>query len=185
MGLFAAISIGSGLLGASSARKAGKAAMQQARMQAAEIRKQRFDISELATQQHLDRSMQFKELQSQNTAMAAFMGRSDRSIQASSRYEGAKYSIDVQRLREQERRDIAANESQARQTEAGGKMAQKQYNQQATGALFNTALTAAALYKSPSTITAGAKNASAYFGSSFGDLSGSQQKSLIKYGEFG
>ena len=80
MGWFvaAAFATASGLASASAERKAGKVAQREARAQAAEIRRQKFDIERLASQQHQDRMEQFKDIVSANAAAAAMTGRTGR-----------------------------------------------------------------------------------------------------------
>ena len=68
--IVAAVALGG--MQASAQRKAGAAAYRESLRQAAEIRKQRFDIEELAAQQHVDRMISFRDLQSTNNAYAAF-----------------------------------------------------------------------------------------------------------------
>lgn len=150
-----ALAVGSGIASYGASKRAAREAKREAERQAAEIRKQRFDVQEITTQQHRQRSEQFQETGSSNAALAAFMGRGDRSIQALRREEARRYGVDVDRLREQERREIENIERQAEQTRRQGSIAAKQYKTQATASLFNTALTAASLYKAPTTTTMG------------------------------
>lgn len=145
----AALAVGSGIASYSASKRAAKEARREAERQAAEIRKQRFDVQEITAQQHMQRSEQFQETGSSNLALAAFMGRSDRSIQALRKEEARRYGVDVNRLREQERREIENIERQAEQTRAQGRITASQYKTQAAASLFNTALSAASLY-SPS-----------------------------------
>lgn len=153
MSIQLAIAVGSGFMGSRAKRKAARAARREAERQAAEIRKQRFDVQEITTQQHRQRSEQFDELIASNIALAAFMGRSDRSIQALRKEEARRYGVDVDRLREQERREVENIERQAEETLRQGRITAKQYKTQARQSLFNTALTAASLYKAPTTTT--------------------------------
>jgi hypothetical protein len=146
-----ALAIGMGIASYGSSKRAAADAKRQAGRQAAEIRKQRFDVQELTAQQHLQRSEQFEETGSSNVALAAFMGRSDRSIQALRKEEARRYGLDVSRLREQERREIENIERQAEETRRQGRITAKQYKTQANQTLFNTALTTASLYKAPTT----------------------------------
>jgi polyhydroxyalkanoate synthesis regulator phasin len=140
----AGLSVGSGFMGFGASRKAAKEIRKQAQMQAAEIRKQRFQISEIASQQHLQRLDTFKDTASTNTAMAAFMGRSDRSIGALRREEARRYGQDVNRIREQERRDIEKTEAEARMTIARGQASAKAAKAQGTTSLIS-GLTGAAM----------------------------------------
>ena len=153
MSIQLAIAVGSGLMGYGSSKRAAREAKRQAERQAAEIRKQRFDVQEITTQQHRQRSEQFDELIASNIALAAFMGRGDRSIQALRKEEARRYGVDVDRLREQERREVENIERQAEETRRQGRITAKQYKTQARQSLFNTALTAASLYKAPTTTT--------------------------------
>lgn len=142
----AALAVGSGIASYGASKRAAREAKREAERQAAEIRKQRFDVQEITAQQHMQRSEQFQETGSSNAALAAFMGRGDRSIQALRREEARRYGVDVDRLREQERREIENIERQAEQTRRQGSIAAKQYKTQATASLFNTALSVATLY---------------------------------------
>jgi len=151
----AALAVGSGLMSYGSSKRAARAARREAERQAAEIRKQRFDVQEITTQQHMQRSEQFDELIASNIALAAFMGRGDRSIQALRKEEARRYGVDVDRLREQERREIENIERQAEETRRQGRITAQQYKTQARQSLFNTALTVASLYKAPTTTTSG------------------------------
>lgn len=153
MSIQLAMAIGSGIASYGASKRAARAARREAERQAAEIRKQRFDVQEITAQQHRQRSEQFDELIASNIALAAFMGRGDRSIQALRREEARRYGVDVDRLREQERREIQNIEAQAEQTRRQGRITAEQYKTQARQSLFNTALTAASLYKAPTTTT--------------------------------
>lgn len=153
MSIQLAIAIGSGIVGYGGSKRAAREAKREAERQAAEIRKQRFDVQEITTQQHRQRSEQFDELIASNIALAAFMGRGDRSIQALRKEEARRYGVDVDRLREQERREIENIERQAEETRRQGRITAQQYKTQARQSLFNTALTAASLYKAPTTTT--------------------------------
>ena len=91
----AALAVGSGLMSYGSSKRAARAARREAERQAAEILKQRFDVQEITTQQHMQRSEQFDELIASNIALSAFMGRGDRSIQALRKEEARRYGVDV------------------------------------------------------------------------------------------
>ena len=149
----AALAVGSGIASYGSSKRAARAARREAARQAAEILNQRFVVREITTQQHMQRSEQFDELIASNIALAAFMGRGDRSIQALRKEEARRYGVDVDRLREQERREIENIKRQAAETLRQGRITAKQYKTQARQSLFNTALTAASLYKAPTTTT--------------------------------
>ena len=153
MSIQLAIAVGSGIASYGASKRAAREARREAERQAAEIRKQRFDVQEITTQQHMQRSEQFDELIASNIALAAFMGRGDRSIQALRKEEARRYGVDVDRLREQERREIENIERQAEETRRQGRITAQQYKTQARQSLFNTALTAASLYKAPTTTT--------------------------------
>lgn len=141
----AALAVGSGIMGSRAKRKAARAARRDAERQAAEIRRQRFAVSELATQQHEQRSEAFKELAAYNQAMAAYSGRTDRSIAALRGEEERRYGRDVDRLRAQERREKESLEKQAQATLARGKVTSDVYRQQARQSLFDTAFKIASL----------------------------------------
>jgi len=123
-------------------RKAGQQALVEARLQAAEIRSQKNDVSILATEQHADRMQQFANLVSTNNAYAAYMGRQDRSIQALLRREQAKYGRDVDRIRSQEAREKASLEKQAQATVERGRAQNKQYRSAARSSMFNAVASA-------------------------------------------
>lgn len=129
----------SGMSAASQYGKAGSAALREARAQAAEIRREKLDVALLATQQHEQRSAQFKQLTDYNEAMSAFMGRTGRSIDALRREEQRRYGRDVDRLREQEKREKDKIEKQAQATEARGRVSKDIYEQKARGSLLDTA----------------------------------------------
>lgn len=141
----AAISVGSGFMGMSASRSAARAIRRQAQTQAAEIRKQRFQISEIAAQQHLQRLDTFKDTASTNNSMAAFMGRSDRSIQALRLEEARRYGQDIDRIREQERRDIENVESEAKMTLARGRASAKAAKAQGKASMLSSLGRAASL----------------------------------------
>ena len=135
----AAFQVAGGLGSARAKRKAARAARREAEAQAAEFRRQKFDIAELATQQHEQRSEQFKELASYNEAMSAFMGRTGRSIAALRKEEERRYGRDVTRIRAQEEREKQRLEKQAKTTIARGRVTSDVYRQQARATLFDTA----------------------------------------------
>lgn len=143
----AAIAFGGMQAGAQKA--AGAAAYRDSLRQAAEIRKQRFDIEELAAQQHVDRMMSFSDLQRTNNAYAAFMGRSDRSIAALRNEEARRYGRDVDRIREQERREGVRINREAEETIRQGQIANRQYKSAARTTMFNTFASAAMMYSAP------------------------------------
>jgi len=149
MGFALAAAIGFGSASSSAQKKAGAAAEAEARRQAAEIRKQRFDVEELAAQQHVDRMMSFSDLQRTNNAYAAFMGRSDRSIAALRNEEARRYGRDVDRIREQERREGVRINREAEETVRQGQIANKQYKSAARATMFNTLASAAMMYNAP------------------------------------
>lgn len=149
--IVAAVALGSMQAGAQ--KKAGAAAYRESLRQAAEIRKQRFDIEELAAQQHVDRMMSFRDLQSTNNAYAAFMGRSDRSIAALRNEEARRYGRDVDRIREQERREGVRINREAEETVRQGQIANKQYKAAAKATMFNTLASAAMMYNAPTGTT--------------------------------
>jgi hypothetical protein len=147
MGWFtAALAIGSAVQGGSAIRKAGAAARREASMQAAQYRRQKFDVALLATQQHESRMEQFKDFASYNEAMAAFMGRTGRSLSALRKEEERRYGRDVDRIRMQEKREKQKLEETAKVTEASGIAAGKAYKEQAKGSLLTGAIRAAELY---------------------------------------
>jgi hypothetical protein len=135
----------SGIAGFRSGKKAKRAAKREAARQAREIELQRFQVRELATQQHLNRTEQYAQTASQNRAAAAYMGRSDRSIQALRRREAALYGRDVDRIRTQEEQEVANLYKQARAVRARGASQAKGIMSQTYGSLLNTAITAAAV----------------------------------------
>jgi hypothetical protein len=143
----AAISVGSGFMGMGASRSAARAIQRQAQTQAAEIRKQRFQIAEIASQQHLQRLDTFKDTASSNAAMAAFMGRSDRSIGALRTEEARRYGQDIDRIRAQERRDVEKIESEARMTIARGRASAKAARAQGKASMLSSLGQAASLVK--------------------------------------
>jgi len=145
--IVAAIALGGMQAGAQKA--AGAAAYRDSLRQAAEVRKQRFDVEELAVQQHVDRMNSYRDLQSTNNAYAAFMGRSDRSIQALRKEEGRRYGRDVDRIREQERRELVKIERDAQEVVRQGEIANRQYKSAAKSTLFSTLGSAAMMYSAP------------------------------------
>jgi hypothetical protein len=135
----------SGLFSGGQKRKAAREARRQAELQAAEFRRQKFDVAQLATQQHEQRSEQFKELTAYNEAMAAFMGREGRSISALRKEEQRRYGRNVDRIRSQEQREKDKLEKQAETTIARGRVSSKAYKAQATASLFDTAFKVASI----------------------------------------
>jgi hypothetical protein len=134
-----AFAIAGGLGSSSAKRKAARAAMREARAQAAEIRRQKFDVALLASEQHQDLMEQFSELSSYNQAVAAYAGRTGRSLQALRKSEERKYGQSVTRLRQQEQREKESLEREAKATEQRGVQARKDYRAQARSTLFDTA----------------------------------------------
>lgn len=135
----------SGLFSSKQKRKAAREAMRQAKLQAAEFRRQKFDVAQLATQQHEQRSEQFKELTAYNEAMTAFMGRTGKSIDALRKEENRRYGRDVERIRSQEQREKDRLEKQAETTIARGKVTSDVYKAQAKASLFDTAFKVASI----------------------------------------
>ena len=142
----AAIAVGSGIAGAGQTRAAGVAARNQARLQAIEIKKQRFGLQEQALQTQQQRMEQFEDLVNTNAAFAAFMGRSDRSIRALQKREARKYSTDVRRIQAQAQREIDKLNLQARVEEQRGDAAKKVASYNANAQLISTIGSAAMLY---------------------------------------
>lgn len=149
-----ALAVGSGLMSYGSSKRAAREAKRQAELQAAAILRQRFAVEELATQQHVDRMESFRDLVNTNNAYAAYMGRSDRSIQALRKEEGRKYGRDVDRIKEQSRREIQKLRDEAQAVREQGRVTSRQYKNAANATLFNTAVSAATtLGKTPSNET--------------------------------
>lgn len=144
--LAAAVAVGSGFLGAGQQRAAGQAARTEARLQAIEIRKQRFGIEEIALQQQQQLFSNFSELINTNAAVAAYMGRTDRSIRAIQKREADKYSTDVRRVQAQKRREIDKLSSQALTMERRGDTARDAASYNANATLFSTIGSAAMIY---------------------------------------
>jgi len=147
----AAFQVAGGLGSARAKRKASRAARREAEAQAAEFRRQTFEVAQLATEQHEQRLEQFAELVAQNEAMTAFMGRTGRSISALRKEEERRYGRDVSRLRAQEEREKQKLEKQAKTTIARGRATSDIYKTQAKASLFSTAVAAASLYQPPAT----------------------------------
>ena len=135
----------SGIAGFSSGKKAKRAAQREAARQAREIELQRFQVREIATQQHLNRTEQYAQTASQNRAAAAYMGRSDRSIEALRRREATLYGRDVDRIRTQEEQEVANLYKEASAVRARGRAQAKSIKAQTYGSLLSTAITAAAI----------------------------------------
>lgn len=134
----AAFAVAGGLASASAERKAGKVARQEARAQAAEIRRQKFDIERLASQQHEDRMEQFKDIVSANAAASAMTGRTGRSLQALRKREERLYSRDVKRIRTGAFEEQQAREREAETVERGGRQAYKASRRRAAATLIDT-----------------------------------------------
>ena len=162
----AAIAVGSGIAGAGQTRAAGQEARTQARLQAIEIRKQRFGFQEQALQTQQQRMEQFEDLVNTNAAFAAFMGRSDRSIRALQKREARKYSTDVRRIQAQAQREIDKLNLQARVEEQRGESAKRVASYNANAQLISTIGSAAMLYGvgsgSPSTSGSTTTSTSSY-----------------------
>lgn len=134
-----AMQVAGGLQSARSSRKAGQAALREARAQAAEVRLQKQDIALLATQQHEQASEAFAEQVAYNAAAVAAGGRTGRSAAALRKREQRLYGRDVDRLRLQEAREKGAAEKEAKAIERRGVQARKTYRAQARSTLFDTA----------------------------------------------
>lgn len=152
----AAFSLAGGLRSAKEYRKAGAAALADARAQAAEIRKQKQDVAMIASQQHENRMEQFAELVATNEAYAAYMGRTGRSIQALQKAEQRKYGRDVDRIRGQEAGEKDRLDREASSTVARGEASNKSYRSAARGSVFN-AVSSAAMLSIPSSSKAKTK----------------------------
>ena len=172
----AAIAVGSGIAGAGQTRAAGQVARTQARLQAVEIRKQRFGLQEQALQTQQQRMEQFEDLVNTNAAFAAFMGRSDRSIRALQKREAEKYSTDVRRIQAQAQREIDKLNLQARVEEQRGDVAKQVASYNANAQLISTIGSAAMLYG------AGSGSPSASANTSTAGLGGSSSLNLTNPG---
>ena len=137
--------IAGGFMSSRAKRKAGKAALREARAQAAEVRLQKQDVALLATQAHEDLQAQFAEMVAYNAAAAAAGGRVGRSASALKKREQQLYGKSVDRLRLQEAREKAALEKEAQAIERRGVQARKSYRAQSRNTLFDTAYKAANL----------------------------------------
>ena len=144
--LAATLAVGSGVMAAGQQRAAGQAARSEARLQAIEIRKQRFGIEEIALQQQQQLFANFSELINTNAAVAAYMGRTDRSIRAIQKQEAEKYSTDVRRVQSQKRREIDKLGSQALTMERRGDTAREVASYNANATLFSSFGSAAMIY---------------------------------------
>lgn len=147
MGWFiaSAFAAATGLESARQQRKAGKEASRDAKRQAAEQRRQKFDIDLLATQQHQDLMEQFQETLAYNEAATAFAGRTGRSLQAIQKREARLYARDVERLRTGAEREKAAIERGAVATEERGRSAARAAKTSATSSLLQTGYKLASL----------------------------------------
>ena len=141
----AALGIAGGVRAASEYRSAGRAAEREAKAQAAEIRRQKVDIAEIATQQHRNRMEQFAELAQFNEAQNAFMQRTGRSIDALRKREERLYGRDVANIRLQEAKEKEATERQAAAVERRGISEAERFKSQARQSLFQTAYSTATL----------------------------------------
>ena len=146
--LAAAIAVGSGIAASEQQKAGGAAARTQSRLQAAEIRKQRFAIQEVALQNQQQRLEQFEDLVNTNEAFAGFMGRSDRSISALKKREATKYSTDVRRIQAQASREIKKLSTQARVEEQRGDVQKKIADYNAKATLISSVGSAAMIYGS-------------------------------------
>ena len=141
----AAFATAAGLESAKQQRKAGRAAIRESKAQAAEILRQKADVSILASQQHQNRMEQFKDLVAYNEAAAAYAGRTGRSLAALRKREETLYGRDVSRMRIQEARDIKRLEKQADVALRGGEVSRDVYREQARSTLLNTGYKLASL----------------------------------------
>lgn len=141
----AAFGLAGGVRAASEYRSAGRAAKRESKAQAAEIRRQKFDIAQIATQQHRNRMEQFAELAQFNEAQNAFMQRTGRSIDALRKREERLYGRDVANIRLQEAREKEATERQAAAVERRGISEAERFKSQARQSLFQTAYSTATL----------------------------------------
>lgn len=142
----AAFSVAGGLAQASAQRKAGKAARREAQLQAKETRRRKFDIQIFADQQHENAMEAYRETVSTNAAMAAYTGRTGRSLKALARREARMYGRNVDRIRAQQERETQATEREAQAIERGGREAYKSSRRQAAASLIKTAGTAYDIY---------------------------------------
>ena len=138
------LQVAGGLMSSRSSRRAGKAALREARAQAAEVRLQKNDVALLATQAHEDQQAQFAEMVAYNAAAVAAGGRVGRSASALKKREQQLYSKSIDRLRLQEAREKTALEKEAQAIERRGVQARKAYRAQARNTLFDTAYKASA-----------------------------------------
>lgn len=134
-----AMQVAGGFMSSRSSKKAGQAALREARAQAAEVRLQKLDVALLATQQHEQASEAFAEQVAYNAAAVAAGGRTGRSAAALRKREQRLYGRDVDRLRLQEAREKNALEKEAKAIESRGVQARKSYRAQARSTLFDTA----------------------------------------------
>ena len=141
----AAFAAASGFRSAASQRKAGSIAMREARAQAAEMRRQKFDVALAASQQHENRMEQFRDLVAYNEAAAAYAGRTGRSLAALRKREEKLYGRDVTRLRQQEQREKESLEKEAQVTERRGRVDRNVYREQAKSTLLGTGYNVASL----------------------------------------
>jgi len=137
--------VAGGFMSSRAKKKAGKAALREARAQAAEVRLQKQDVALLATQQHEQALEAFAEQVAYNAAAMAAGGRTGRSAAALRKREQRLYGRDVDRLRLQEAREKAALEKEAKAIERRGVQARKSYRAEARRTLFDTAYKAADL----------------------------------------
>lgn len=133
------LQVAGGFMSSKSSKKAGKAALREARAQAAEVRLQKQDVALLATQQHEQASEGFAEQVAYNAAAVAAGGRAGRSVSALRKREERLYGRDVDRIRLQEAREKAALEKEAQAIERRGVQARKSYRAQGRSTLFDTA----------------------------------------------
>jgi hypothetical protein len=139
------LQVASGFMSSRAKRKAAKAALREARAQAAEVRLQKQDVALLATQQHEQASEAFAEQVAYNAAAIAAGGRTGRSAAAIRKRNQRLYGRDVDRLRLQEAREKAALEKEAKAIERRGVQARRSYRTEARNTLLYTAYKASTL----------------------------------------
>lgn len=141
----AAFAAATGLESARQQRKAGKEALRDAKRQATEQRRQKFDIDLLASQQHQDLMEQFQETLAYNEAATAFAGRTGRSLRAIQKREERLYARDVERLRTGAEREKLAVERGASATEERGRSAARASKRSVASSLLQTGYKVASL----------------------------------------
>ena len=141
----AALGVYGGMMQASAYRSASSAERRESRRQAAEIRREKYDIALIANEAHRNRMEQFTELAAYNEAQNAYMGRTGRSIAALRKREENIYGREVTNLRLQEAREKENIERKAAAVEQRGISAAKQFESKARQSLFQTAYNTATL----------------------------------------